>query len=262
MEDRILVADAGNTAIKLAIASRSGLLASFSLPSRPEETADSLGLRLLELVKFAGQGKPKACAISSVTPALNPALKGAAEKFLGCPAYFVPGSLRVPLKNKYSRPEQTGADRLVGAWAARILYPEPESLLIVDFGTAATFDCVSKDAYLGGLIFPGPGVAARALAQNTALLPSVSLEPDTAEPVAGADTQTSVRHGMIFGYKYLCEGLCAALAKKLPGPVMTIATGPFAETLNKISAVFDQIRPSLVLDGLRNLYYTQISAAV
>lgn len=259
----LLLVDVGNTAIKLALANKEKLLARFSLPTGRPETEDSLGLELLALVARAGaeEGSLKACVISSVVPSLNPIIKGAAARYLGCAPLFVPQDLPAPIKNHYPRPEETGSDRLAAAYGARCLFPDVPSLIVADFGTAATFDCVSGDSYLGGLIFPGPGLASRALAQKTARLPEISLEFSSGGPEPCVDTATSIKHGIIFGYKYLAEGLCRRLSQNLPGPTATVATGAFALTLEKISDIFDMIAPSLTLDGLRNLYYSQIPAS-
>lgn len=259
----LLVIDVGNTTIKLALTRSKKIFLNFSLPSRLEETEDSLGLEIWELVNHAGKNVSsiKACVISSVVPGLDTVLRGAVEKYIGCPVLFAGRDLPIPIKNNYPRPEETGVDRLIGAFAASRLFPKTDSLLVVDFGTAVTFDSIYKNSYLGGLIFPGPGVAATALAKNTAKLPEISLELISDEPMPCVDTQTSIQHGIIFGYKYLVEGLCNNMKGKLPGPVKIIGTGSFARTLEKISDLFDYVAPSLMLDGLSELYYTQISAS-
>ena len=92
-------------------------------------------------------------------------------RYLDRPLYCAPDDLPIPLENRYERPSEVGADRLVGAFAARRLCPDAASLLVVDFGTAVTFDCVSGQAYLGGLIFPGPATALAALSREAAKLP-------------------------------------------------------------------------------------------
>lgn len=258
----LLLCDVGNTNIKLGLADRESLLATFSLPRMDMETEDSLGLKILALLDHLSVQADSllACVISSVVPALDPLLREAIARYLHCPAFFVPRDLPVPMENRYPRPQETGADRLVAAYAARVLFPRTASLLVVDFGTAVTFDCINENSYLGGLIFPGPGIALKALSQKTAKLPAIGLELDSSEPRPCQDTATSIQHGLVFGYKYLVEGLCGRLTDSLPGPVKIIATGSFALTLAKICDIFDTIRPSLVLDGLRNLYYTQIRA--
>jgi type III pantothenate kinase len=167
---------------------------------------------------------------------------------------FTPEDLPVPLRSRHERPVEVGADRLVGAYAARKLVPTAQSLICLDFGTALTFDCVTDNTYLGGLIFPGMHTAALALAGNTAKLPHVSLEIDGAEPVLGRSTATSINHGIMFGYAALVEGLCARLSRQLAPPVAVLATGGFAAAIQKITGCFSKVVPSLLLEGLRLAY--------
>lgn len=259
----LLLCDVGNTNIKFGLANREKLLQSFNLPCSLMETEDSLGLKILLILGHANVSVEsiKACVISSVVPGMDPILRGALKRYLASPLYFVPQDLPVPLQNRYPRHQETGADRLVGAYAARSYFPKLASFVLVDFGTAVTFDCVEGNAYMGGLIFPGPGIAVQALAQKTAKLPVINFDFDSTEPQACVDTATSIQHGIIFGYQALVEGLCARLVKNLPRPLKIIATGTFALTLDKISNIFDAVLPFLMLDGLRDLYYTQVSPA-
>lgn len=257
---RLLLCDIGNTCLKVGIADKSGVLASYALPVSANETADSLGLRLWTLLDYAHvcAASWQACVAASVVPRMNPILCRATERYLGCGTLFVPEDLPVPLENRYERPGEVGADRLVAAWAASHAWPGAQSLIVVDFGTAVTFDCVAGGAYLGGLIFPGPAAAVSALAQNTAKLPHVGLD-ETDAPKGGLepcrDTAASIRNGLAFGYAALAEGLCARLAATLPGKTKIVATGGFARTAGHLTNVFDAIMPGLLLDGLGRLYY-------
>lgn len=259
MDAELLLCDIGNTTVKIGFANRNRVLASYTLPDIREETADSLGLELLSFLNHA-QIAPdalKGCVVSSVVPAAEPIFTEAATRYISCPILFAPRDLPVPLENSYSRPNEVGADRLVGAYAARMLYPDPPSLIVVDFGTAATFDCVSGQSYLGGLIFPGPGTAVAALGRHTAKLPSVSLDIQAMELTPGRDTVTSIQHGIVFGYVCVVEGLCGRLKKQLNGPVKVLATGGFASSIARLTPVFDAILPGLLLEGLRRLYYDE-----
>lgn len=258
---KILLFDIGNTSIKVGMADRQGVLASYSLPGQGGHTADSLGLALLGLLGHAGLGPGQiaACVASSVVPGLDQVLARAVGRFLACPLYFVPRDLPIPLHNSYERPSEVGADRLVGSYAARRLLPDSESLLVIDFGTALTFDCISKDAYLGGLIFPGPDTALAALARNTAKLPHAGFAVECSEPAPCRDTATSIRHGIVFGFACLVEGLVQRLARQLPGQVTVVATGGLAEDMARLVTVFDRVEPVLLLDGLRRLYYERSS---
>ena len=252
----LLLFDIGNSAIKVGLASGRALLTSYTLRTDAGQTSDDLGLRLLELLRHAKLPPEaiRACVASSVVPNHNQTMREMCRRYFHKDLLFAPDDLPVPLSNHYKRPDEVGADRLVGAYAARKLIPEAQSLICVDFGTALTFDCVTGNAYLGGLIFPGVRTAALALAGSTAKLPNVSLEVDGAEPVPGRSTATSINHGIMFGYAALVEGLCARLSRQLAPPVAILATGGFAEEIQKIALCFSRLAPALLLEGLRFLY--------
>ena len=255
MQPELLLFDIGNTCIKVGLADSRGVTTSYNLRTDPAQTSDSL--TLLELLRHAG-AEPRftACVASSVVPGFDPLLREAVQRYLGCPLWMVPQDMPIPLQNHYERPQEVGADRLVGAYEARRLHPGPESLIVVDFGTAVTFDCISGNAYLGGLIFPGPRTAISALARETAQLPRVNLDVDALEPAPGRSTSVSIQHGLVFGFACMVEGLTQRLKKGLPGACLVLATGGFAPSIARISPdVFDAVLPSLLLEGLRRLYY-------
>lgn len=260
MAANLVLFDIGNTSIKVGLASHSCVLDSYTLRTDSGQTADSLGLSLLTLMGHAklDASAIEACIASSVVPALEPLLTEACRRFLGHSLLWVPRDIPVPLHNAYLRPSEVGADRLVGAFAARQHCPLPHSLISVDFGTATTFDCISgkgdEAQYLGGLIFPGVHTATAALALSAAKLPRVSLETDELVPSVGRDTSTSINHGIIFGFASMVEGLSQRLRSQLQGPIEIIATGGFAPAIARVSNCFDHVLPSLLLDGLRQLY--------
>ena len=257
MAAHILLFDIGNTSIKVGIADTRAVRSAYTLRTDAGQTADSLGLTLLTLLGHARltPADITACVCSSVVPAMTPLVRQACARFVEQELLQVPQDIPVPLENHYTRPAEVGADRLVGAFAARRLFPGAPSLLAVDFGTATTFDCISGQAYLGGLIFPGVHTAAAALSANAAKLPRVSLEVSDPEPVPGRDTASSIQHGIVFGYAAMVEGLCARLARQLPAPLTVIATGGFAAELARVTPCFDHVLPDLLLDGLRQLYF-------
>ena len=159
--------------------------------------------------------------------------------------------IAVPLENRYQNPQEVGADRLVASYAARMLYPKAKSLVSVDFGTATTFDCITENAYLGGLICPGLLSSAQNLAVRTAKLPQITLELDTTLPLIGKSTSTSLNHGFIFGFAAMSEGVISRLREILPAPLEVVATGGFSTTLAKVANCFNHVRPDLLLEGLR-----------
>ncbi|MDR1776691.1 MAG: type III pantothenate kinase [Desulfovibrio sp.] len=257
MQPELLLFDIGNTSVKLGLADRKKVLCSYSLPADMGQTSDSLGLALLALLRHAGVNPDSlaACAASSVVPGFDPLLREALARYVGKPLYFAPKDLPVPLKNRYRRPEEVGADRLVAAHAARRLLPDAPALIVVDFGTAVTFDCIRGDEYLGGLIFPGPLTAMNALSRETAKLPRVDLDVKAQKPSPRRDTVTSIRHGLVFGFVCMVEGLTAKLSADLPRPCPVLGAGGFAAAIARLSNVFERTLPDLPLEGLRRLYY-------
>lgn len=249
-----LLCDIGNTSIKLGIAESGAIKQHFAFPTRHDATADSLGLEMKAALDYAQAGNASICLAVSVVPRLRQVLRAAMARYAGCETIFAPENLPVPMENRYERPAEVGADRLVGAYAARHAFSDPPSIIVVDFGTAVTFDCIKENAYMGGLIFPGPMTTASALASHTARLPQVSLDVEAAEPGPCKDTATSISHGIAFGYASLVEGLCGRLAAQMPKPVKIVATGGFAPAIGRLVSVFDEIMPELLLDGLLWLY--------
>lgn len=255
MTQRMLYFDIGNTNTKIGVGCGDGPLAAYVLPSNERQTADEFGLRLLGVLGHLGLA-PEAfegALASSVVPGMSQIVKAACRRFLGLHVLFAPEDVPIPLENRYARPHEVGADRLVGAFAARRLFPEAASIISVDFGTATTFDCVEGDAYLGGLICPGVLSSVSALAGGTAKLPRVSLEVEERVPVPGRSTSTSLSHGFVFGFAAMTEGLAARLAEGLEKPCFVVGTGGFAAALAEVTACFHAVKPDLLLEGLRLL---------
>lgn len=259
-----LLCDIGNTNVKLGLSiAGQGLTQTFNLPTNPAETADSLGLSLTGLCRQAGVevDDVDACVACSVAPFLDPLLRSACRRFFACDVLFVQRELPVPLENRYERPTEVGADRLVTAFAARRLAaPEAEALISIDFGTATTFDCVFREAYLGGLICPGVLSSASSLFSRTAKLPQIRLEIESETLQIGKSTSQSLNQGLIFGFAALAEGLCCRLKDVLvmqwgaKGEIPIVATGGLASTIAGICGCFDVVHPELLMEGLRLLY--------
>lgn len=252
----VLFFDIGNTNTKIGIDSGDGVIASYTIPTTARGTADSLGLCLLDILRHAGlkPGDISAALASSVVPHMGQMTRQACARFLDIKLLFAPEDVTIPLKNHYARPHEVGADRLVGAYAARRLFPDAASIISVDFGTATTFDCVEGNAYLGGLICPGVLTSVSALASGTAKLPSISLEVEDRQPAPGRSTSTSLNHGFVFGFAAMAEGLVSRLSQNMQGPVTCVGTGGFAKALSKVTDCFSAVYPDLLLEGLRFLH--------
>jgi type III pantothenate kinase len=152
----------------------------------------------------------------------------------------------------YSNPAEVGADRIVNAVAAYEKYQS--ALIVIDFGTATTFDAISAQGeYLGGAISPGIHIAAEALFQKASKLPRVEIfEPP--EAVIGKDTAGSIKSGMIFGYAGLVDGMVDRMAREMEGEPRVIATGGLAPLMHNVTHSIEAVEPLLTLDGLRLIH--------
>ena len=251
----LLLFDIGNTNIKIGLYRGQSGLSSYVLPTPRSSTADQLGLDLAALLAREGMAPERLDAILavSVVPPVNPMLRQACNRFLGQAPRFVPEDVPVPLENRYERPEQVGADRLVAAYAAR-RSATSHCVVSVDFGTATTFDVVRGSSYLGGLICPGVLSSARALAHDTAKLPQIDLEPQSLKLSIGRSTVESLNQGLLFGFASLVEGILDRLEGHMGEPVTVVATGGFAPQLARVCPAIANVRPELLLDGLRLVY--------
>lgn len=254
-----LLIDIGNTSLKIGVSGADALLASYTLPTDVTQSGDSLGLQFLQLLQHAGYAVT-ACFISSVVPGMVPVVRHACARYLGLDPVFAHKDVPVPLENRYEHPSEVGADRLVAAYAARRLFPDTRSVVSVDYGTATTFDCVTDNAYLGGLICPGVMSSLRALAVRTAQWPRIALASRSDVPIVCRSTVTSLNHGFLFGFAEMTEGLYARLLKTLEGPVACVATGGFAPDVARVVTCFDLVRPDLILEGLRLMWREQLVA--
>jgi len=255
----LLALDIGNTNVTVGLFRAGALLATRRAATNALATTDEVELLLDGLLRLDGIALADldAIALASVVPTLSGAVEAIAER-RACPL-LVAGPGTVPLAIRVDRPGDVGADRLVNALAATRLHGTPA--VVVDFGTATTFDCVAADgAYVGGAIAPGLELGLEALAARTAKLPRIELRaPDRA---IGRDTVSAMQSGTIFGYQALVTGLLARIRRELadtndvePGAVCAILTGglsaaPWARALEGI----DAIDPDLTLKGLAILH--------
>jgi type III pantothenate kinase len=251
----LLAVDIGNTNVTLGAVEGGSIRATRRAGTPRSVTADEAELLLGGLLALDGRilADVSALVIASVVPGLTAALEAVAAR-RAIPA-LVASSGTVPLAIRVDRPHEVGADRLVNALAVARLYGAPA--VVVDFGTATTFDCIAPDgAYVGGAIAPGLELGLEALASRTAKLPRVELRaPDRA---IGRDTVTAMQSGTVFGYQALATGLLARLRAELaeaagvpPATVRGILTGGLSSApwVHGIEGV-DVIDPDLTLEGL------------
>lgn len=248
----LLVVDIGNTNIVLGIFEGDRLTHSWRVTTRREQTADEYAVLCRSLFRLnqAATDRVEAVAVSSVVPPLNEAFSRLASDFFGVEALFIDPAQQNLMPVLYHHPEDVGADRIVNAIAARDLHGTPA--IVVDFGTATTFDAVSEAGeYLGGAIAPGIGISAEALFARAARLPRVEIRRP--ERTVGRSTVESMQAGIFYGYLGLVEGMLTRMRRELPGARVT-ATGGFARVIGREFEGFDFVEPDLTLYGLRICY--------
>jgi type III pantothenate kinase len=248
----LLCIDIGNTNITLGLYEGEELGPRWRLATDNERMPDEFGIQLINLIKHAGF--PAQILIAQHCLCCAPLTEKwvqVCRDYLNCNPLVVNSRVKTGVKILYDEPSLVGADRIVDAAAAFRLYGGPAC--IVDFGTATTFDAISKEGYyLGGAIAPGIGIAAEALFQRTAKLPRVELErPPTA---IGRNTTHAMQSGLLFGYVGLVEGMVARYRAELGPEMKVIATGGLAEIIARETPVIQYVAPWLTLDGLRMIY--------
>ena len=249
----LLAVDTGNTHTVLGLFDGARLVASWRVATRKESTADELGALLRSL--FAAKGLDPAAVdgviVSSVVPDWNGVLAATSERAFERTALFVAPGVRTGLPILYENPHEVGADRIVNAVAAVQRYGAP--VIVLDFGTATTFDVVSaKGEYLGGVIAPGLGISAEALFSRAARLSRVDVRKPAR--VIGRTTEESVQAGLFLGYVALVEGVVKRLHAELGVEAPVIATGGLAPVFEKELTFLKGVEPDLTLEGLRLIW--------
>lgn len=242
-----LVIDIGNTNTSFGIFRARKLIKSWDIP-----TNNLIAGRNLEL-KETGFDQIIIC---SVVPKATRVLKARLSKKMNINPLIVGNNIKVPIRNLYRNPRQVGQDRLVNAFAGLRLFGAP--LIIVDFGTAITFDVVSgKPAYVGGMIVPGIGISLQALAAKCALLPQVKLSKP--RELIGRDTKDSILSGMLNGFGCLCDGIILKLKKQFKREPIVVATGGNIELMRGFCKELDKVDRNLTLKGLNLLTINRFS---
>ena len=249
----LLVIDVGNTNTSLGVYRGEELIAHWRLTTARVRTIDEYGVYARNLLELAviDYREIMAIAIASVVPPLNYTLKKMAEIYFGHTPLFIDHATDTGVEILYEPPSDVGADRIVDAVAAIKKYGVP--CIVVDFGTATTFDAVDMEGrYLGGVITPGITISSDALFERAARLPRVEIKRP--RKVIGSSTVGSIQSGLYFGYVALVDGILQKMREELGASVRIIATGGLAPLIAKGSSQIEAVDDTLTLEGLRLIY--------
>lgn len=249
----LLVMDVGNTQTVLGLYDGDNLRGHWRIFTNNYRTSDELRVLFFMLLQSAGidPGTIDGCCISSVVPQINLALEHVSKKVFGAKLLMVGPGAKTGLVLQVDNPKEVGADRIVNSVAARAEHEG--ALIVIDFGTATTFDAVTaKGEWRGGVIVPGLQLSADVLFERCAKLPRVDIAvPPT---VIGRDTVSNIRSGLTYGYADLVDGLIDRISREMECETTAIATGGLAGSIADIAKRIDVVDPLLTLKGLRIVY--------
>jgi type III pantothenate kinase len=253
----LLVIDIGNTNAVIGLFEKDNLMAHWRLASQQHRTADEYGIMIKEffLLNNIDISLVTGVIISCVVPPLLPVLKEMSQKYLKTSPLILGSGTKTGITIKYENPRDVGADRIANAVAGYERFGGP--LIIVDFGTAITFDVILKNReYIGGLIFPGLSISLEALFTKAARLQRVELiEP---KKVIGVNTEESIQAGAVYGFASLVDGIVEKIQKEIGKEALVIATGGQAGLIAKYSSAIKDVCPLLTLEGLKIIYEKNI----
>lgn len=245
---RVLVVDVGNTNIVLGVYDGERLVDSWRLATARDRTADEYGILATQVLGPDYSSSLDDAIVASVVPPLNGTVEAMIQKYFGIDALFVEPGVKTGLSIHTENPLEVGADRIVNAVAAHALFGGPS--VVVDFGTATTFDLVTANSeYRGGVIAPGLTISSEALFARAARLPRVDIRRPS--QLIGTNTVASMQSGIYYGYLGLVDGILARMSAEIPDLKKIVATGGLAALLVEDSEYIDLIDLELTLKGLK-----------
>ncbi len=251
----IICIDVGNTNIKYAIFNGDEVVITFRMVTDLKRTSDEYGSQLIAMLQFNGIDAKaiKGGILSSVVPSLDYTLFNMLKVYFDVRPMQVAPGLKTGLKIRADNAHEVGADRIVNNVGALKKYGAKKTMIVVDFGTATTFNILKGGEFIGGVIAPGIRGSLESLSSGTAKLPRIEIEAP--KSVIATNTVTNMQAGIVFGFAGLVEYIIKKIKKELKaGEVFTIATGGFAETIAKEISCIDVVDKMLTLHGLKYLY--------
>jgi type III pantothenate kinase len=245
--------DCGNTNTVVGIYDGATILASFRLASRRDATVEEFALAIDGMLRFRGldRGQIDSVCIASVVPSVGSVLEDAVKMLFAVEPLVVGPGTKTGIRVSYESPSDVGPDRIVNAVAAHARYPM--NTIVIDLGTATTFDAVTADGcYLGGVIVPGIAMGLDALSARTARLPRAGFARTDA--VIGRNTVASIQSGAYWGLVSMLEGLTLRMKMEFDGPVKVLATGGLCGLVRRDCPFIDEVNGDLTLDGLRIIW--------
>ena len=248
----LLAVDAGNTNVVIALCDGPEIRARWRIATDPRRTGDEYAVWLVQLLAIEGIAREEITGmiVSTVVPRARHNLEVLGQKYFGLvPLFAGEGAASWDFPIDVEEPRSLGSDRAVNALAAHANYPG--DLIVVDFGTATTFDVVDfNGAYKGGIIAPGINLSLDALVNNTAKLPRIAIEAPHGTSVIGRNTEEQMLIGVFWGYVAMMEGLIARLRAEIGRPATVIATGGLALLFERHTPMFHAVHPDLTIEGL------------
>jgi len=249
----LLAIDVGNTNVTFGVFENEDLRATWRMATDVYKMPDEYAISMISMLRHEGleTSDITGAALCSTVPPLISTVEELLQRYFGLTPLVVSPGVKTGVRIRMDNPKEVGPDRIANTAAAHHLYKGPA--IVVDVGTATTFDVVSREGdFIGGVIATGIGTAAEALFQRAAALPRIELVAP--KRAIGTGTITAMQSGIVFGYVALVEGMVARIQRELGEKATVVATGGYADVIAAETSVFDTVNPDITLIGLRQIY--------